>query len=195
MRSVWSRVASVSITVVSPAACRPAIRTADLICAEGTGSRYSIGTRSRCRARQAAAVSRSSSTSSPICFSGLSTRPIGRRRERGIAHQPHRHVVAGDHAHHQPRAGAGVAEIERGVRAGAGRRRRAPAPLLARALNSPAPSASSALAVLSTSSASSRPRDARHARWRARRSIRARCEIDLSPGTRTRPVSGRRRRP
>ena len=46
MRSVWSRVASASITVVAPGACSPAISTADLICAEATGSRYSIGSRS-----------------------------------------------------------------------------------------------------------------------------------------------------
>ncbi len=37
--SVWSRLASLSITTVSPGAARPASRTADLICAEGTGVR------------------------------------------------------------------------------------------------------------------------------------------------------------
>ena len=66
--------------------------------------------------------------------------------ERGIPHEPHRHVVAGDHAQHQSRAGAGVAEIERGVRlAQAADAAPLDAPLLARALNSalqalPAPS-------------------------------------------------------
>ena len=39
MRSVWSRVGSASITVVSPGALRPASRTADFTWAEGTGSR------------------------------------------------------------------------------------------------------------------------------------------------------------
>ena len=38
IRSVWSRVASGSITTVSPGALRPASRTADFTCAEGTGS-------------------------------------------------------------------------------------------------------------------------------------------------------------
>ena len=80
MRSVWSRVASASITVVSPAACRPAISTAHLICAEATGSRYSIGTRSALPRIVRGSVSLPrSATSSPICFSGSSTRPMGRR--------------------------------------------------------------------------------------------------------------------
>jgi hypothetical protein len=37
--SVWSRLASVSMTVVMPGAARPASSTADLICADGTGVR------------------------------------------------------------------------------------------------------------------------------------------------------------
>ena len=41
-RSVWSRLGSGSITVVVPEASRPAISTHDLICAEATGSVYSI---------------------------------------------------------------------------------------------------------------------------------------------------------
>jgi hypothetical protein len=39
MSSVWSRLASVSITVVTPGAASPASSTADLICAEATGVR------------------------------------------------------------------------------------------------------------------------------------------------------------
>ncbi len=38
IRSVWSRVASGSTTVVSPGAFKPASRIADFTCAEGTGS-------------------------------------------------------------------------------------------------------------------------------------------------------------
>ena len=38
MRSVWSRVASGSMIVVSPGALRPASRTADFTWADGTGS-------------------------------------------------------------------------------------------------------------------------------------------------------------
>ena len=41
-RSVWSRLGSGSITAVSPPASRPASSTHDLICAEATGSAYSI---------------------------------------------------------------------------------------------------------------------------------------------------------
>ena len=37
--SVWSRLASCSITVVTPGAASPASSTADLICAEATGVR------------------------------------------------------------------------------------------------------------------------------------------------------------
>ena len=37
--SVWSRLASVSITVVMPGADSPASSTADLICADATGVR------------------------------------------------------------------------------------------------------------------------------------------------------------
>ncbi len=52
-----------------------------------------------------------------------------------------------------------------------------------------APSACSALAVSSTSSASSSP-VSRVTPVAKAPSISARCEIDLSPGTRTRPRSG-----
>ena len=52
-----------------------------------------------------------------------------------------------------------------------------------------APSARMALAVLSTSSPSSRPEIRVSPTARAPK-ISARCEIDLSPGTRTRPLSG-----
>ena len=45
--SVWSRVASFSITVVAPGAASPASSTADLSCADGTGASYSIGIGSR----------------------------------------------------------------------------------------------------------------------------------------------------
>ena len=37
IRSVWSRVATASLTAVSPSAARPASRIADLTCALGTG--------------------------------------------------------------------------------------------------------------------------------------------------------------
>ncbi len=67
-------------------------------------------------------------------------------------------VAAGD-AHHQPRAGAGIAEIEHVRRARRGRRcrRRGPASGPGPRGRSPAPSARQASAVRSTSSPSSRP--------------------------------------
>ena len=43
IRSVWSRVASVSITTVSPGAFSPASSTADFTCAEGIGVVYCTG--------------------------------------------------------------------------------------------------------------------------------------------------------
>ena len=105
--------------------------------------------------------------------------------------------------HHQPHAGAGVAEVERRRRARPGRRRRGPAPPSARPtlLHRAARAPRSALAVLSTSSPSSRP-VMRVRPVASAPSISARCEIDLSPGTRTRPRQrpglqrgkGRRRR-
>src|SRR5262245_32785223 len=57
-------------------------------------------------------------------------------------------------------------------------------------LRTGAPMASSALAVLRTSSPSSRPAMVVRPVASAP-NIRARCEIDLSPGTRTRPERGR----
>ena len=54
-----------------------------------------------------------------------------------------------------------------------------------------APSARMALAVLSTSSPSSSP-EMRVSPTVSAPKMRARCEIDLSPGTRTRPLSGAR---
>ena len=79
--------------------------------------------------------------------------------QRGIAVEGRSDAVAGDDAHHQARAGAGIAEIERGGRARAGRRRRprrrARRPRRARL--TVAPSRRQASAVASTSAPSSRP--------------------------------------
>ena len=106
----------VSMTVVSPAVSRPASRTALFTCADGTGSAYSMGTRLAEPRTMSGSRSRPPSTSRPICCSGPSTRPIGPAAERSVAVDLHRHVVAGDDAEHQPRAGTGVAEVERAVR-------------------------------------------------------------------------------
>ena len=139
----------------------------------------------------------------------LQRRPAGgRRRSRfqrarahrlqRIEHAPHRPLAqarvavegrrdraAGDRAHHQPAAGAGIAEIERRRRLGkAADADAAHAPGAARrCAPRVAPSARMALAVLMTSSPSSRP-VMRVSPTASAPRISARCEIDLSPGTR-----------
>ena len=113
------------------------------------------------------------------------------RAQRGIAGE-HGGDRRGRHrAHHQPRAGAGIAEIER--------RRRARPAADARPLTRQSPgavagqrrrrSARIASAVLSTSSASSRP-EMRVSPTASAPRIRARWEIDLSPGTAAVPLQG-----
>ena len=79
MRSVWSRVASGSITVVSPAVLRPASRMALFTCAEATGRRYSIGTISSVPTMASGMRPPSrASKRAPMRDSGSITRCIGR---------------------------------------------------------------------------------------------------------------------
>ena len=82
IRSVWSRVATASVTVVSPSAARAASRIADFTWALGTGVSYAIGER---RERPRTVNGRSVAPSrpenaAPIARNGSTTRPIGRRR-------------------------------------------------------------------------------------------------------------------
>ena len=80
--SVWSRVASASITMVSPGAARPASSTADFTCAEAPAARNTIGIGSRApgkRQRQPP-PSVDASVRAPIRSSGSSMRRIGRVR-------------------------------------------------------------------------------------------------------------------
>ena len=80
MRSVWSRVATGSITVVVPATLRPAKRSADFTCAEATGRRYSIGIGMSGPLRLAGSRSPERATiCTPMRRSGSKMRPIGRR--------------------------------------------------------------------------------------------------------------------
>ena len=191
MRSVWSRVACASMTVVAPAACRPASSTADLIWAEGTGVAYSIGSRSAVPRRVSGSRSLPfSSTSSPICISGLSTRPMGRRDSEAsptnltrISWPAIRPIIR-----RMP-----VPELPKSMSPPGSTRPPTPRPStshVAPTLRTGQPIACSALAVLSTSSPSSRPAMAVRPVASAP-NISARCEIDLSPGTRTRPESAR----
>ena len=140
-------------------ACRPAIRIADLICADGTGRRYSIGTRSaRAAQRQRQPCRRPSSTSSAHLLQRIEHAAHRPARQRGVAHQAHASCRG-------RRSGPSSAACRcrscrnRGRRRAArARRRRGPAPPRCRpSLRIGQPSACSALAVLSTSSPSSRP--------------------------------------
>ena len=96
----WPRV---SMTVVRPGALRPASSTADLICAEATGVRYSIGSGSgvpfsRIGQRPPSACS---STSAPIRTSGSRMRRIGRLRSEASPSKRAVMRMAADHPHHQ----------------------------------------------------------------------------------------------
>ena len=115
IRSVWSRLASVPITVVIPGAASPASSTADLICAEATGVRYRTGSGSRApieRQRQPPAAPLAPATRAPISSRGSSTRRIGLAAQRGVAVESRRDRAAGDRPHHQSAAGTGIAKIE-----------------------------------------------------------------------------------
>ena len=181
--SVWSRVASFSITVVSPGAASPASSTADLSCADGTGGSYSIGIGSRapCRSAAAGRLRRDLGPRAHL-LQRIEHAPHRPRAQRGVAVEGRRDRAAGHRADDQPAAGAGIAEIERRRRLRETRRRRPPEPVQAPSpvRSTRAPSARMALAVLMTSSPSSRPAMRVSPTVSAPR-IRARCEIDLSP--------------
>ena len=87
------------------------------------------GTRSAaaCPARVTVAGSRSperASTCTPMRRSGSSTRPIGRRDERGVAGEGGGEGVAAGDAHGEAHAGAGIAVVDDAPPARGGRRRR-----------------------------------------------------------------------
>ena len=191
MRSVWSRVGCASITVVTPAACSPANSTADLIWAEGTGVAYSIGSRSAVPRRVNGSLSCPfSSTASPICTNGFSTRPMGRRDSEA---SPISRTRMSWPAIRPIISRMPVPELPKSMSVPGSARPPTPRPRTSHAvptLCTGQPIASSALAVLSTSSPSSRPQIVVRPVARAP-SMRARWEIDLSPGTRTVPESAR----
>ena len=140
------------------------------------------------RHRQPAALARSRSVRAPIRSSGSRMRRIGRLRRLA---SPSKVAVIGQPATapiDQAAAGAGIAEIERrrAARQSRRRRRRGRARRRSPVRSTVAPSARMALAVLMTSSPSSRP-VIRVSPTASAPRIRERCEIDLSPGTRTRP--------
>ena len=193
--SVWSREASPSITVVTPGALRPASRTADLICAEATGVRYSIGAGSRAPLSTIGQrpPSASESTWAPISLSGSRMRRIGRLRSEAspskvavIPWPPTTPIIS-----RQPVPALPKSSVSRG-----GKSAPSPGPRIRHAPGArrsmSAPSAWHALPVPSTSSPSSSPSTFVSPQV-SRPNRKARCEIDLSPGGRTRPLSGRAR--
>ena len=134
------------------------------------------------------------SARAPMSRSGSSTRCIGRARSDA---SPSKAATIGQPATAPMTSLAPVPELPKS-RAASGcakpltptpRTRHSPSPVRSTRL----PSARSALPVLRTSSPSSRP-EMRVSPTASAPKIKARCEIDLSPGTRTRPASGRERR-
>src|ERR1700716_1921899 len=124
--SVWSRLASCSITVVTPGAVSPASSTADLIWAEATGVRYRIGNGSRAPCSVSGRGAPSPGSPGFACFGalqfeGIQDPPHRTGAERGVAIKNRRNRAAGHRPHHQPASGAGIAEIERGGRLGEAR--------------------------------------------------------------------------
>ena len=190
--SVWSRLASVSITVVMPGAASPASSTADLIWAEATGVRYRIGSGSRapCSVSGSRPPSPLAPTLAPINSRGSRMRRIGRERSEA---SPSKIAVIGQPATAPITSRQPVPELPKSSGAGGCANPATPTPRTDQA-NGPvrstfAPSACIDLAVLSTSSPSSRP-EIRVSPTASAPKISARCEIDLSPGTRTFPVRG-----
>ena len=113
IRSVWSRVGTGSMMVVVPGTLRPASSTADLTCAEATGSRYSIGSGD---------VGTAERRRQPLAGTGQDLDP---HPPEWVEHPPHRPadegcvagegggegVAAGD-AHREPHASAGIAVVD-----------------------------------------------------------------------------------
>ena len=200
MRSVWSRVASGSITVVSPAACRPAISTADLICAEGDGQpildRDQVGAAADGeRQRLPALVEHLQPhllqrlrAPGPSAAATARHRRSGARACRGRRARPSSAAPRCRHCRSRGRRRARSARPHRGPAPP-----RSPPPWRS---GSPAPATRGRCARMS--SPSSRP-VMRVRPVASAPNMRARCEIDLSPGTRTRarqglgPVGGKRR--
>ena len=195
--SVWSRVASFSITVVAPGAASPASSTADLSCADGTGASYSIGIGSRAPCSTSAAAGRLrriSKVRAPIFSSGSRMRRIGRVRRLA---SPSNVAVIGQPATAPITSRQPVPELPKSSAAAGSAKPPTPTPRTRQARSpvrsTTAPSAFMALAVLMASSPSSMP-VMRVSPTASAPRIRERSEIDLSPGTRTRPVSAPERR-
>jgi hypothetical protein len=156
--SVWSRVASASMTTVSPGAESPASSVADFNCADGTGGSNTIGIGSRAPASVSGRRPSSRQRARADALQRIEHAPHRPAAQRGVAVERRRDRAAGDRAEHEPAAGSRIAEIERA--AGSAKpptptpwTRHSPAPCARRGRRAPAPPS----AVLRTSSPSSRP--------------------------------------
>ena len=125
IRSVWSRVATASRTVVRPSARSPARRIADFTCALGTGrrdvDRPERGATDHGQRREG--VVRRAWSTAPIERSGSMIRATGRRRNESSPSRTRRHRQSGEDPGEQPQARPGVAAVEDRRPARAGRRR------------------------------------------------------------------------
>ena len=192
MRSVWSRVGSGSITSVTPVGVQPGQQHRRLHLRRGLGQ--AVGDGRQAAALQASAAGgrrRGTSQVAPICAQRPQDPHHRPPAQGGVAGEGGGERKARRRAHDQPHAGAGVAAVDHVGRLGEAAVARAPASgRRPRRSTLGAERAPWRAAVRSTSSPSSRPSISVSPSARAPR-ISARWEIDLSPGARTRPRSGR----
>ena len=114
MRSVWSRVATGSITVVVPRDVEAGKEERRLHLRRG--HRQAVLDRDRnvrpLDGSPAAGRRNGRRSARPCARSGSKTRPIGRRDERGVAGEGGGEGMAAGKPHRQPDAGAGIAVVD-----------------------------------------------------------------------------------
>ena len=179
MISVWSRVATGSMTVVSPSAKRPAIRIADFTCALATGSVYSMPRREPPSMVAGRVPPSASTTLAPMRASGSAMRSMGRRRSDASPSMRQRDARA---APKPASSRAVVPELPASMSNSACSELGSTMVRPSGIDSTKQPIARRACTVVRTSRESERP----SITWRPRAAaprMSARCEIDLSPGT------------
>ncbi len=183
--SVWARVRTCSRTTVSPSAPRPASSTAPFTWALATGGSYSMPRRwPPWMVRGGRQPPGRQSTAAPMRRSGSATRSMGRCDTES---SPTSTVSHGKAAQNPDSRRMVVPELPTSMGTSDSHRRSVPP--VTRSPSTSAPRQRTARAVRATSSPPDSPRRVEVPSARAAR-IRARWEMDLSPGTRTRPRSG-----